>query len=253
MSFTKLDSGIVNSSIWSEPLETRVLWITMLAMSDENGFVACSEPGLVRAANIQKNEFEKAIKVLEGPDKFSRTSDNEGRRVEKIDEGWIILNFKKYRLHSEKKRAATRERVTRYRALQALHGVTPALPSASASVSSSESVLGDKSREKRGEPEPASWRTDFKIYQAECEKAFQAALDDKEWFKERQTYHPTLDLDLTIDKAYTDFWNTEAGWQHKRKTTKKGSAINWRNTINNSLSLPSNQVKKPYEAKAFRK
>ena len=101
--------------------------------------------------------------------------------------------------------------------------------------------------------EAASWRTDFKIYQAECEKAFQAALDDKEWFKERQTYHPTLDLDLTIDKAYTDFWNTEAGWQHKRKTTKKGSAINWRNTINNSLSLPSNQVKKPYEAKAFRK
>ena len=97
MGFTKLDEGIVLSSIWSESLATRVLWVTMLAMSDSEGLVSCSRSGLLRSANVPEDEFNKAIELLESSDKESRSSEHEGRRIEKCDGGWTILNYKKYR------------------------------------------------------------------------------------------------------------------------------------------------------------
>jgi hypothetical protein len=97
MGFTKLDNGIILSSIWSEPLATRVVWITMLAMSDRNGFVSCSYPGLQRSANVTPDEFDIAIKALESPDPHSRTPDNEGRRIKRVDGGFFILNYTHYR------------------------------------------------------------------------------------------------------------------------------------------------------------
>jgi hypothetical protein len=143
MGFTKLDSGIVNSSVWAESLATRVLWITMLAMSDENGFVSSSKSGLLRAANVPVDDFDVAIKTLESPDVESRTPDNNGRRVEKIDGGWVILNFMKYRARSEVIKEQTKERVKRFRDKKnksvTLHSLHETLPSASASASASAS------------------------------------------------------------------------------------------------------------------
>jgi len=100
MGFTKLDSGIVHSSIWSEAYSTRVLWVTMLAMCDMNGFVAASRPGLIRAANITEIEFDSGIATLEDPDPDSRSSEHDGRRVEKCEGGWLVLNHAKYRAFS---------------------------------------------------------------------------------------------------------------------------------------------------------
>jgi hypothetical protein len=115
MAFTKLDHGIIHSSIWSEPLPTRVLWITMLAMKDDSGFVASSRSGLIRAANITPDEFDKAIKCLESPDEESRTRDYDGRRVEKVEGGWVILNHEKYRLHEDLKKEKHREYMRKWR------------------------------------------------------------------------------------------------------------------------------------------
>jgi hypothetical protein len=100
MGFTKLDSGIVLSSVWSESLATRVVWITLLAMKDFEGKVLCSRQGLMRSANVPKEEFDEAIRTLESPDEDSRSVEYEGRRIEKIDGGWIVLNHFKYRAFS---------------------------------------------------------------------------------------------------------------------------------------------------------
>jgi hypothetical protein len=97
MGFTKLDSGIVQSSIWSESLATRVLWVTMLAMANHVGFVGASRSGLVRTANIPEDDFDEALVCLSSPDPDSRTPEHDGRRIEKIDGGWNILNYRKYR------------------------------------------------------------------------------------------------------------------------------------------------------------
>ncbi len=101
MGFTKLDSGIVDSSLWSQPECTRVVFTTMLAMKDQNGFVAASRSGLKRRCNLISDptgeKFDEAIKCLESPDPESRTKAFDGRRIEAIEGGWMVLNHKKYR------------------------------------------------------------------------------------------------------------------------------------------------------------
>ena len=149
--FTKLDNKILTSSIWNEPPETRVLWVSLLAASDENGFVTCSRSGLLRLSNIPEDKFNAGLECLMSPDEDSRTREYEGRRIEKIDGGYLILNYDKYRTSEIIKREQTKERVRKYRErkkgcnVTVMHGnacnVTHALPSASASASASASVL----------------------------------------------------------------------------------------------------------------
>ncbi len=104
--FTKLFNTIVTSTIWQEDDKTRIVWITMLAISDPYGIVSASIPGLASVANVSVDETRLAVKNLLSPDPDSRTKDYEGRRIEDIDGGWRILNYVKYRkMLSEAERA----------------------------------------------------------------------------------------------------------------------------------------------------
>lgn len=96
-SYTKLFSSITASTIVSEPLATRWLWVTMLAMSDASGHVWGSIPGLARIANITLEQCEEALTCFLSPDPYSRTKENDGRRVAEVDGGWLLLNHGKYR------------------------------------------------------------------------------------------------------------------------------------------------------------
>lgn len=95
--YTKLFSSITESTIVSEPVATRWLWVTMLAMADAGGCVYGSVPGLARRANITLAETEAALATFYAPDSYSRTKEHEGRRIEDIDGGWRLLNHGKYR------------------------------------------------------------------------------------------------------------------------------------------------------------
>lgn len=112
--YTKLFSTILASTIWREPAEVRVVWITMLAMSDSQGRVDGSVPGLADLARVSVEECQKALDCLSSPDFFSRTKELEGRRIKEIDGGWLILNYLKYResdstdLRKEQNREAQR-------------------------------------------------------------------------------------------------------------------------------------------------
>ena len=116
--FTKLFSGIVYSTIWQEPLHTRVVWVTMLALADARGQVAASLPGLAKASGVTLDECQDALDTLQSPDKYSRSKEYEGRRIEEIDGGWSILNYLKYRelRHADERRIQNREAVARHRA-----------------------------------------------------------------------------------------------------------------------------------------
>jgi hypothetical protein len=69
----------------------------MLAMSDKDGVVEGSIPGLAHIAGVTIQEAELALQKLQRPDKYSRTPDHYGRRIEVIPGGWLILNRAKYR------------------------------------------------------------------------------------------------------------------------------------------------------------
>lgn len=95
--FTKLFDGLTESTVWVEPYPTRVLWVAMLSWADQLGRVQGTIPGIARRAGITLEECEAAVQSFMSPDRYSRTPDHEGRRIEKIDGGWRLLNHAKYR------------------------------------------------------------------------------------------------------------------------------------------------------------
>ena len=109
--YTKLFSSITESTVWGESYPTRIVWVAMLAMADASGQVYAAVPGLARRANVTVKEAQDALDAFMQPDPWSRTPDNDGRRIECIDGGWRLLNHGKYRAlrSTEERRAAKRE------------------------------------------------------------------------------------------------------------------------------------------------
>lgn len=107
ITYTKLFSSITESTIWCENSDTRVVWVTMLAMSDKRGRVWASVPGLANRARVSVSKTRYALDKFMSTDKDSRTPDYDGRRIMPIDGGWQLLNHKKYRdLRDEEERKA---------------------------------------------------------------------------------------------------------------------------------------------------
>jgi hypothetical protein len=101
----------------------------MLALADKNGEVQASIPGLARIAGVPVADAEEAVAKFLAPDPYSRTPDDEGRRIEKIDGGWALINHAKYRemaSREQSKDAATkRQNRKRERSRDASRPVTP--------------------------------------------------------------------------------------------------------------------------------
>jgi hypothetical protein len=129
MSYTKLFQSILCSSIWNEDDQTRIVWISMLALANQHGEVEASIPGLARLAGVPVEACEVAIDKLSSPDKYSKTPDLEGRRITAIEGGWHIINHGKYRekasREDQKKKTAARVRRHREKAAQCNADVTP--------------------------------------------------------------------------------------------------------------------------------
>jgi hypothetical protein len=115
--YTKLFSSILASTIWREDNDTRIVWITLLAMADRDGIVEGSVPGLADLARVSVPAALAAIEKLSAPDEYSRSMEQEGRRIEKVDGGWRIVNYEKYRFRgsAEEAREKNAERKRRQR------------------------------------------------------------------------------------------------------------------------------------------
>ncbi len=116
--YSKLFGSIVTSTIWREDKETKILWITMLALKDKNGLVEGSIPGLADMARLSIPETVAALEKLCGPDPYSRTQEREGRRVEIVDGGWVVINSQKYRdkMNADERREYLRVKQAEHRA-----------------------------------------------------------------------------------------------------------------------------------------
>ena len=128
--YTKLFSSITDSTIWQEPDATRLVWITMLAMSDQHGYVGSSVPGLANRARVSIDACLIALETFMSPDKWSRTPDFEGRRIDVADGGWVLLNHGKYReeRQSDERREYMRKYMKEKRALTNVSNVSRGYP-----------------------------------------------------------------------------------------------------------------------------
>jgi hypothetical protein len=117
--YNKLFTKILDSSVWMESTPTRIVWITFLAAMDEDGFCPFASVHNVAArARVSIEEAKLAVTALESPDEIAPDQENEGRRIERVPSGWIVLNAKKYReiVTREHAKEVTRNRVARFRA-----------------------------------------------------------------------------------------------------------------------------------------
>lgn len=120
MSYTKLSSSILTSTIWTEDANTKLVWITLLVLADKNGEVTATIPGLARMAGVPIPDCEHAVNKFLAPDPYSRTPDDQGRRLEQIEGGWCLLNHQKYRLMAGKdeQKSTNADRQRRWRERQ---------------------------------------------------------------------------------------------------------------------------------------
>lgn len=105
--FTKIFESLLDSTVWQESKETRLVWVTMMLMKNRLHIVEASVPGLARRAGVTVEECEVALARFLAPDPYSRTKDFEGRRIEEVHGGWKLLNGELYkqRMSPEDRRA----------------------------------------------------------------------------------------------------------------------------------------------------
>lgn len=116
--YSKLFEAILDSSIWLKDAGTRLVWLTMLAAKNQDGFVRfATTENVATRARVSIDEANNAIAILEAPDPDSSNPDHEGRRIERVPGGWMILNAKFYDdiARREQEREQTRLRVERHR------------------------------------------------------------------------------------------------------------------------------------------
>lgn len=139
MSFVKLDTRILDSTLWLDR-DQRDVFVTALLMAEPYelpepaeqlevdsleptgyvvpagwyGLVAAAGPGIVRRALVAPEGGVEALCALGSPDPESRTSAFEGRRLVRVNGGYLILNYMRFRDRDE----TAAQRMRRYRERQ---------------------------------------------------------------------------------------------------------------------------------------
>ena len=95
-----------------------------IILADDVGTVDMTPHAISARTGIPLEYIEEGIEVLENDDIYSRSPEQNGRRIERLDDhrpwGWVIINYLKYRNladHEEKKKK-DRERIAQKRAIQ---------------------------------------------------------------------------------------------------------------------------------------
>jgi hypothetical protein len=154
-------------------------------LSDQHGYVRGSAGWLASKARVSRDECDTAIEALCAPDASSRTPDYDGRRVELLADGFLVLNYIAFRdrLSSDPVAVATRDRVRKHReryiALRNAASVTSVVSaSVDASVDASPSDEGEGVKGKGGVEFDAFWQAyPRKVGRKAAIKAWNSAKD----------------------------------------------------------------------------
>lgn len=97
MGFTKLDDGLAFSSILSQDDSVFKVWVLILSRAERDGVARISASFIESVTRKSAKEVERCLMVLESPDAKSRSTEHEGRRIERVSGGFVVLNYHKFR------------------------------------------------------------------------------------------------------------------------------------------------------------
>jgi hypothetical protein len=97
MGFTKLDEGILQSSVMAESSDTFKVWVALLAACKQDGVARVSPIFISSICRLDQPVVDGAIATLESPDSRSRSTEDDGRRIRRVDGGFFVINYQKYR------------------------------------------------------------------------------------------------------------------------------------------------------------
>lgn len=248
--YTKLFTSITASTVWQEPAGTRLTWITLLAMADQNGDVYASVPGLARIANVPREEVESALRCFLSPDPDSRSREHEGRRIEEIEGGWRLLNHSKFHaLRSEADRAAykrewdRKNRPSGHARQQQSDSPTTVRQNIQKSDSPTVADPPDQTRLVLEEPRTKAGASSAKRG-CRLPADWTPSADDIAFV----TKHPGVNW-IAESEKFRDYWSAQTG----AKATKADWPATWRNWIRNARpSNQSNGAARPSAAADFR-
>lgn len=98
--YGKIFASMYDGSIYGK-WKAIVTFQQMIALADKDGVVDMTAEALAARTSIPLDIISEGIETLEAPDQVSRTPDEEGRRIVRLDAdrpwGWRITNYQKYR------------------------------------------------------------------------------------------------------------------------------------------------------------
>ena len=108
--------------------EALVTFQQLIVLCDADGIVDMTPHAISARTSIPLKIINKGLEILANPDPYSRSPDQDGRRIELIDAhrpwGWHIVNHAKYQQmqDADMVRIQTRERVRKHRESKGLNG-----------------------------------------------------------------------------------------------------------------------------------
>jgi hypothetical protein len=265
MPFLKLDTGILNSTIWSDR-DGRDVFLTALLMAVPReiktalpqldirslaetgwtvppgwyGWVAAAGVGIVTNAQVEREAGLLALERLGAPEPDSRSRAFDGRRLVRVDGGFVVLNFMAYR----EKDHTTADRSRRYRqrhgVSQRENGVTPRVvthadadadadpdppvgpPQGDAEPKAAAEPLKARKSKRRASERPADW----KPTKAHQDYATKHGLDVGHEALAFRAHHDSKgSLFVSWDAAFTKWLTNEVRWNKQRGGGRNGAPV----------------------------
>jgi hypothetical protein len=107
-----LCNGLVDSSIWEEPDHVFRVFMAMMSLKDADHVVRYDGYKLAKRIHMRE-EMDKvldALKILSSPDNKRPGQEFDGRRIEAVEDGWLLLNGEKYRELAKNEMRKVRQR-----------------------------------------------------------------------------------------------------------------------------------------------
>lgn len=211
-----------------------LVFTNLMAHADSTGHVDVHPRAIAEEVGLTINQVRAALDMLEAPDEESRSPENEGRRIVRLDEhrawGWRIVNYVKYRsIRSEEDRreqnrlaqAKWREKNKPESAERNQH--KPRKPQSAQAEAEAEALSPKGEREKRAPRSALS--ADWKL--------------PEDWAQWAKTERPDLDIKVTAD-GFADHWRVEGALKADWGAAWRKWVRNERGTQRTAFNAPAN-------------